>query len=175
VFSETRVALISGIPGSGKTTLAKALADQSDRGVHIEADAFLRFIAHRVDPYSVESRAQAEAVARAVASCARSFAKHGYEVFVEGVTGPWQLEILDGELGPFDYIILDVDTEIAIDRMRKRGDAELEPEGVARLRRFFQKYPTVLRRHALNATGSEQAVMREFKQRRAAGEWLRQV
>lgn len=38
------VVIVSGPPGSGKTTVAAALAGSSARGVHLESDFFFRAI-----------------------------------------------------------------------------------------------------------------------------------
>jgi chloramphenicol 3-O-phosphotransferase len=46
------ITIISGTPGAGKTSLARALAASDARGVHIETDEFFRFLAHPIGPTS---------------------------------------------------------------------------------------------------------------------------
>lgn len=169
------VAIISGLPGSGKTTLASRLARRYEHSVHLKADQFIGFITHPVDPYSSESRAQSEALARAIAACAASFAESRYAVFLDGVIGPWNLPIYEARLVEFDYAILDVDGATAINRMCQRGDSNIEQHSIDRLWRFFQKYPDVLSRHRLNAAEDVDAVVTEFETRRAAGELSRRT
>jgi AAA domain len=168
-----RVAVISGIPGAGKTTLARQLASEHTLGVHLEADQFLRFLAHPVDPLSLESREQADTLTSVVASTARSFAQRGYAVFVDGVVGPWYLSVYEQHLGEFDYAILDLDMATVVNRRRGRGDNTADKDGVKLLWQFFRRYPDVLAKHRLNAAANEDAIMREFKDRRAAGDLLR--
>lgn len=52
------VTIISGCSGSGKTSLAQALADASGRGVHLETDLFYRFLAHPLNPSKPEIQDQ---------------------------------------------------------------------------------------------------------------------
>jgi adenylate kinase family enzyme len=40
------ITIISGTPGAGKTSLARALAAGDPKGVHIETDEFFRFLSH---------------------------------------------------------------------------------------------------------------------------------
>jgi hypothetical protein len=63
----------------GKTTVAQALADRSERAVHLESDRFLHFIrSGYVEPWRPESHEQNEVVTRIVAGAAAAYAAAGY-------------------------------------------------------------------------------------------------
>lgn len=103
------LAIISGAPGSGKTTLAQGLARRSASGVHVVTDEFYRFLAHRLDPSTPESRTQNTSVVKAFLNAARSFHEDGYDVYVDGVIGPWWLDDIVRIFPRFDYVILHAD------------------------------------------------------------------
>jgi predicted kinase len=70
-----RLILLSGIPGSGKTTIALAIGARLARCVHIETDVVRGMIA-KPEYASVESRF----VYRAATSVAEQALRHGYDV-----------------------------------------------------------------------------------------------
>lgn len=90
------ILIVTGPPGVGKTTAAGILAARSNPSVHLEADAFFRFISSGyVEPWRVESQAQNEAVMRIVAKAAAGYATAGYFTIVEGIVIPgWFFEPL---------------------------------------------------------------------------------
>jgi len=110
------VTIIGGCPGTGKTTLAARLAGRSPMGVHVVTDQFYHFLTHRLDPSTPESKAQNEAVVSAFLSAARAFAEHGYEVYVDGVIGPWWIDTITGVMPACDYLILHADLDTVLDR-----------------------------------------------------------
>ncbi len=57
--------IISGPPGSGKSTVAALLGARTEKSVVIESDKFYHFLAHPLDPSTPESDAQNRAVLRA--------------------------------------------------------------------------------------------------------------
>jgi uridine kinase len=50
--------VISGPPGSGKTTVARMLAANNPRGVHIPSDVFYTFPTQPVPPYRAQAHGQ---------------------------------------------------------------------------------------------------------------------
>jgi len=87
------VVIVSGPPGSGKTTVAAALASESERGVHLESDWFYWCIrAGFIGSHLPEANSQNEAVMAIAADAAAGFALAGYAVFWDGVVGPWFLD-----------------------------------------------------------------------------------
>jgi cytidylate kinase len=103
------ITIISGCLGTGKTTLAKALADAEPAGLHFVTDTFYHFPAHPLDPTTAEAHAQNATIMRAIGRAAAAFVEGGYEVFLDGVIGPWFLPTLLREwnaVAHVEYVIL---------------------------------------------------------------------
>jgi len=64
------IIIVSGCPGSGKTTLARSLARSHPRGLHLRSDVFYGFPVALVDPTRPESHEQNAVIIRAVARSA---------------------------------------------------------------------------------------------------------
>lgn len=72
------VLLLTGPPGSGKTTTARLIASAATLGAHIEADSFFHFVrGGYLEPWRPESHPQNVIVMQAVASAAATYADGG--------------------------------------------------------------------------------------------------
>jgi hypothetical protein len=82
-----------------------------------------------IAPWLTESRDQNRTVNEAVASAAVAYARGGYAVFVDGVVGPWFLDIFREAARtvqvPLDYVVLRLPRETAMARARDRAEAPL--------------------------------------------------
>lgn len=141
---QTPILIVSGPPGVGKTTAAAILAERSSRAVHLESDAFFRFIhSGYVEPWKPESHEQNSLVMRIVAAAAASYAAAGYFTIVDGIVIPdWFLEplrdALQGEGHRVAYAVLRAPLATCAARARDRGDDPLaDPEVIERLWRDF--------------------------------------
>ena len=76
---QNEVLILSGPPGSGKTTVAGLLAARRERAVHLESDSFFHFIVSGyIEPWKPESHEQNEAVMAAVGEAAARYARARY-------------------------------------------------------------------------------------------------
>lgn len=119
------ILVLTGSPGSGKTTAARRLAGASPRGLHMITDDYYAWPAHKIDPTRPESKAQNEAIARAFCRAATAFQEAGYEVVIDGIVGPWMLPLVAEELrrsaATMAYAVLRVDLATAIERATARA------------------------------------------------------
>lgn len=90
-----RIVIVSGPPGAGKSTIARRLAENAAGSLacHLHTDDFYAYIRRGyVEPWEPQARAQNATVMTALALAAVSYAEGGYDVFVDGIVGPWFLD-----------------------------------------------------------------------------------
>jgi predicted kinase len=118
-----RVLILTGPPGSGKTTVGQILASRFEPTVHLETDDFFHFIrSGYIEPWKSESREQNEVVMGVVGEAATGYANGGFFTIVEGIILPgWSYEPL---LARFSTAGIEVSTVIlrsSLETCRKRA------------------------------------------------------
>jgi predicted kinase len=138
------ILIVTGPPGVGKTTAADILAGGSTPSVHLEADAFFRFIrCGYVEPWKAESHAQNRAVMRIVGRAAAGYSAAGYFTIVEGIVIPgWFFEPLCEALRDAGhavaYAILRAPLSVCAERVQGReGEALSDAGAIEQLWRSF--------------------------------------
>lgn len=94
-MQQGRIIIITGSPGTGKTTTASIIAQESSfaKSVHMYTDDFYHYLCKgAIPPYLPESHGQNLVVIEAFLEAAKRYAKGGYDVIVDGIIGPWFLE-----------------------------------------------------------------------------------
>lgn len=90
-----RIVIITGAPGTGKTTVASIVAKESTlaKSVHLHTDDFYHYLSKgAIPPHLPGSEEQNLIVIEAFLEVAKRFARGGYDVIVDGIIGPWFLE-----------------------------------------------------------------------------------
>lgn len=109
--------------------MARLVADHFDKAVCLETDWFWTTLVNGfVPPWLPEADGQNRVVVRAFAAAANALATGGYSVILEGIVGPWNLDILQNEYeGPkkgIHYFILRPGLEVSLRRATARQGEE---------------------------------------------------
>ena len=127
--------IVTGPPGAGKSTVARALAARFERSALVEGDAFFAFVASgAIPPWLPESHEQNDVVTRAAAVATGQFVTGGYTVVYDGVMGPWFLPTFAAAtgLGSLHYVILLPSVERCVERVATRDGHGFTDEAATR-------------------------------------------
>jgi len=118
------IVILTGSPGTGKTTVGARLAQAMPRGLHIPSDVFYTFPAHPISPYRPPALQQNTDIIAAVTRTSATFADRGYDVVLDGIFGPHFLPVMAGELAATDlpvyYVVLQAPLDVALRRVQDR-------------------------------------------------------
>ena len=91
-----RIIVITGAPGTGKTTTSAIVAKEStmEKSVHMHTDDFYHYLSKgAIPPHLPESNEQNLIVIEAFLEAAKRYVRGGgYDVIVDGIISPWVLE-----------------------------------------------------------------------------------
>jgi tRNA uridine 5-carbamoylmethylation protein Kti12 len=168
--------IIAGPPGVGKSTTAELLVQRSPLSVHLESDAFFRFVrGGYVEPWKSGAQDQNQTVMRAVSQAASAYADAGYFTLIEGIVIPgWFFEPLRDWLREaghrLAYAVLRAPLSVCIERATRREREPLaNPAVIEQLWRSFSELGA-FERHAFDLDGeSPEAVAETLAERMADG------
>ena len=112
--------VIAGPPAAGKTTVSRLVASGlGPRACVLESDFWwTTVVAGFIPPWTRPAHDQNRTIVRSFSAAAAALAVGGYAVVLEGIVGPWNLDLVSGEALP-----LAVDVHYAV--LRPSLDAAL--------------------------------------------------
>jgi predicted kinase len=142
-MGERPILILTGAPGTGKTSTASILAERVPAAVHLETDAFFHFIrSGYIEPWKPESQAQNQVAMGIAGEAAAAYAAAGYFTVVEGIVLPrWFLASMRDALRRAGfgvaYAVLRAPLPLCLGRVERR-DGAVDSEAVTKIWSEFE-------------------------------------
>lgn len=122
--------LLTGSPGSGKTTVAPLVADHHEPSVCLNLDWFFAKLRRgAIEPWRAEAHAQNRTVLHAAAEACTTFAAEGYVCVAEGILYPFMLDLFAAAGASrgvaLHYVVLGAPIDVVQQRI---VDRKVEPQ-----------------------------------------------
>lgn len=144
--------IVTGPPGAGKSTVARALARRLVRPAIVAGDDFFAFLGDGlVPPWLPEASTQNKVVSDAAAAAAGTLARGGYHVIYDGVVGPWILPTFAAATGlpQLNYVVLLPSEQLCVGRVQERlGHEFTDRDATVSMHRQFAE-ASLARRHVV--------------------------
>jgi hypothetical protein len=165
--------VVSGPPGAGKSTVARALAEELERSALVEGDTFFDFVVQgAVPPWLPGAHNQNETVTQAAAAAAGRYAAGGYDTVYDGVVGPWFLATFAAATGLscLHYAVLLPSVQHCVHRVANRAGHGFTDEPATRDMHSQFAGASIDQRHVLaDWPGTAQDAAQEILRRTRAG------
>ncbi len=151
------ILVLTGPPAAGKTTVAEIIVGQWGLSVQLQADYFWdEFIRNGfLRPWMPESHEQNTTVINAIAAAAVEYAKGGYSVLVDGIVGPWFVELVSETFADhgvrWHYAILLPASDVNVERSRSRSKA-ITQEVLEKMHSEFTAHLAGYEKHVVDST-----------------------
>ena len=124
--------VLTGPPGAGKSTVGRLVAAEYNPSACIHSDwAYTTIVNGFIRQWEPESDRQNRAVIRSSIAMAARLVECGYFTVIEGIFGPWYLDIVRDELDGHQirphYVVLRPDIEKCLERAQNRPQVEKVP------------------------------------------------
>lgn len=174
--SAAEVVVVTGPPGSGKSTVAALVVEAFDVAALVPGDDFFAFWTRGfVEPWLPASARQNEVILEAAGAAVGAYARGGCAVVYEGVLGPWLLGPFTAGTGlaALHYAVLLPPVETCLERVAGRsGHGFADADATRHMHAAFTGAGIDARHVVADPALPPSAVAADVLRRLAAG-WLR--